>query len=60
MNMVTKIQQILGVYPDSKIFFSELLKSHRLDSKEQYAYMKRGWLTRFSKGVYALHGKGIF
>ena len=55
-NMATKIQQILEANPDSKILFSEWLTSHGLDAKEQYAYMKRGWLTRLSKGVYALQG----
>ena len=46
--MATKIQQILEANPDSKILFSEWLTSHGLDAKEQYAYMKRGWLTRLS------------
>ena len=54
--MATKIQQILEANPDSKILFSEWLTSHGLDAKEQHAYMKRGWLTRISKGVYALQG----
>ena len=38
------------------MLFSEWLTSHGLDAKEQHAYMKRGWLTRLSKGVYALQG----
>lgn len=54
--MATKIQQILEANPDSKILFSEWLTSYGLDAKDQYAYMKRGWLTRLSKGVYALQG----
>jgi len=54
--MATKIQQILEANPNSKILFSEWLTSHGLDAKEQYAYMKRDWLTRLSKGVYSLKG----
>lgn len=54
--MATKIQQILESYPTSKILFSEWLSSRGLDAKEQYAYMKRGWVKRLSKGVYALQG----
>lgn len=54
--MATKIQQILETNPDSKILFSEWLTTHGLDAKGQHAYMKRGWLTRLSKGVYALQG----
>lgn len=55
-NMATKIQQILESYPDSKIFFGEWLSDQGLDAKGQYAYMKRGWLSRLSKGVYVLQG----
>ncbi len=55
-NMATKIQQILESYPDSKILFGEWLTEQGLDSKGQYAYMKRGWLSRLSKGVYVLQG----
>lgn len=55
-NMATKIQQILESYPDSKLFFGEWLSDQGLDAKGQYAYMKRGWLSRLSKGVYVLQG----
>ena len=55
-NMATKIQQILESYPDSKILFGEWLSDQGLDAKGQYAYMKRGWLSRLSKGVYVLQG----
>lgn len=54
--MATKIQQILESYPDSKLFFGEWLSDQGLDAKGQYAYMKRGWLSRLSKGVYVLQG----
>lgn len=55
-NMATKMQQILESYPDSKLFFGEWLSDQGLDAKGQYAYMKRGWLSRLSKGVYVLQG----
>jgi len=54
--MATKIQQLLELYPDAELLFSEWLTSQGLNAKEQYAYMKRGWLTRISKGVYVLQG----
>lgn len=55
-NMGTKIQQILESHPNSKILFGEWLSSQGLDAKSQYAYMKRRWLSRLSKGVYVLQG----
>lgn len=55
-NMATKIQQILETKPHSSLLFGEWLSRQGLDSKEQYAYMKRGWFSRISKGVYALQG----
>ncbi len=54
--MGTKIQQILESHPNSKILFGEWLSSQGLDAKSQYAYMKRRWLSRLSKGVYVLQG----
>ena len=54
--MATKIQQILKSNPDTKILFGEWLSRQGLDAKSQYAYMKSGWLSRLSKGVYALQG----
>ena len=54
--MGTKIQQILELHPNSKILFGEWLSSQGLDAKSQYAYMKRRWLSRLSKGVYVLQG----
>lgn len=56
-NMATKIQQILESHPNSSLFFGNWLTKQGLNSKEQHSYMKRGWLTRISKGVYALKGK---
>ena len=55
--MATKIQQILESHPNSSLFFGNWLTKQGLNSKEQHSYMKRGWLTRISKGVYALKGK---
>ena len=55
--MATKIQQILESHPNSSLFFGYWLTKQGLNSKEQHSYMKRGWLTRISKGVYALKGK---
>lgn len=52
--MATKIQQILESNPDTKVLFGEWLSGQGLDAKSQYAYMKSGWLSRLSKGVYAL------
>ena len=56
-NMATKIQQILESNPNSSLFFGDWLTKQGLNPKEQHSYMKRGWLTRISKGVYALKGK---
>ena len=55
--MATKIQQIIEVQPNISLMFGDWLSRQGLDAKEQYAYMKRGWLDRISKGVYALQGK---
>lgn len=55
--MATKIQQIIETQPHVSMLFGDWLSSQGLGSKEQYAYMKRGWLNRISKGVYALQGK---
>ncbi len=55
--MATKIQQIIATDPHITLLFGDWLSRHGLDAKEQYAYMKRGWLVRISKGVYALRGK---
>lgn len=55
--MATKIQQILENEPNTSLLFGKWLSRQGLDSREQHAYMKRGWLDRISKGVYALQGK---
>ena len=55
--MATKIQQIIETEPHASVLFGEWLTKQGLGSKEQYAYMKRGWLNRISKGVYVLQGK---
>ncbi len=55
--MATKIQQIMEVQPRVSLLFGDWLSRQGLGSKEQYAYMKRGWLDRISKGVYVLQGK---
>ena len=54
--MATKIQQILEAAPNESVLFSSWLSSQGLDTRGQYAYMKRGWLDRISKGVYKIHG----
>lgn len=54
--MATKIQKILESNPHVSLFFGEWLAKQGLTAKEQHSYMKRGWLTRISKGVYALRG----
>ena len=54
--MATKIQQIIEAEPHASMLFGDWLSRQGLDSKEQYAYMKRGWLFRISKGVYVLRG----
>ena len=54
--MATKIQQILESHPHDALFFGDWLTKQGLTAKEQHSYMKRGWLTRISKGVYALKG----
>lgn len=55
--MATKIQQILETEPHVSLLFGDWLSKQGLGAKEQYAYMKRGWLDRLSKGVYVLQGK---
>ena len=55
-NMTTKIKQILDIAPRGSVLFSSWLTAQNLDAKAQYSYMKRGWLTRISKGVYKLNG----
>ena len=42
--------------PHVGFMFGDWLTRQGLDAKGQYAYMKSGWLTRISKGVYALSG----
>lgn len=55
-NMATKIQQILESTPRNTVLFGSWLTEQGLDAKSQYSYMKRGWLTRISKGVYKMQG----
>lgn len=52
--MATKIQQIIRLVPQNAVLFGSWLNSQGLDAKDQYAYMKSGWLTRISKGVYRM------
>ena len=54
--MTTKIQQIIKYNPHVDFMFGDWLTRQGLDAKRQHAYMKSGWLTRISKGVYALNG----
>lgn len=54
--MATKIQQVIEANPTTSVMFGEWLTRQGLDAKSQYAYMKSGWLTRMSKGVYAFSG----
>ena len=54
--MTTKIQQIIKSNPHVDFMFGDWLTRQGLDAKRQHAYMKSGWLTRISKGVYALNG----
>lgn len=42
--------------PHTDFMFGEWLTRQGLDTKGQYAYMKSGWLSRISKGVYVLNG----
>ena len=54
--MTTKIQQIIKSNPHVDFMFGDWLTRQGLDFKRPHAYMKSGWLTRISKGVYALNG----
>ena len=54
--MATKIQQLIEANPNPDIMLGDWLTRQGIDSKGQYAYMKRGWLSRLSKGVYVLNG----
>lgn len=54
--MATRIQRIMESNPHAGFMFGDWLTRQGLDAKGQYAYMKSGWLTRISKGVYALSG----
>jgi predicted transcriptional regulator of viral defense system len=54
--MAIKIQQILEHTPQNAVLFGSWLTSQGLDAKSQYSYMKSGWLTRISKGVYKMQG----
>lgn len=42
--------------PRNAVLFGSWLTSQGLDAKSQYSYMKSGWLTRISKGVYKMQG----
>ncbi len=54
--MTIKIQQIIKSNPHVDFMFGDWLTRQGLDAKRQHACMKSGWLTRISKGVYALNG----
>lgn len=54
--MATRIQRILESNPHAGFMFGDWLTRQGLDAKGQYAYMKSGWLSRISKGVYVLTG----
>lgn len=38
------------------VLFGSWLSSLGIDARSQYAYMKSGWLTRITKGVYSMQG----
>lgn len=42
--------------PQNAVLFGSWLTIQGLDAKSQYSYMKSGWLTRISKGVYKMQG----
>lgn len=42
--------------PQNAVLFGSWLTRQGLDAKSQYSYMKSGWLTRISKGVYKMQG----
>ena len=54
--MASKIQQIMELVPHDSVLFVSWLSDHGLDAHSQYAYMKSGWLTRITKGVYKMQG----
>ena len=54
--MTSKIQQIIELASRDSVLFGSWLSGHGLDSRSQYAYMKSGWLTRITKGVYKMQG----
>ena len=54
--MASKIQQIMELVPHDSVLFGSWLSEHGLNAQGQYAYMKSGWLTRITKGVYKMKG----
>lgn len=54
--MASKIQQMLKLVPYDSVLFGSWLSDHGMDARSQYAYMKSGWLTRITKGVYKMQG----
>lgn len=54
--MASKIQQIMELVPRDSVLFGQWLSNQGLDARQQYAYMKSGWLVRITKGVYKMHG----
>lgn len=54
--MAIKIKQIIDNAPRDAVLFGSWLSSQGLDARQQYSYMKSGWLSRISKGVYKMRG----
>lgn len=54
--MASKIQQIMELVPHDSVLLGSWLSDHGLNAQSQYAYMKSGWLTRITKGVYKMKG----
>lgn len=52
--MATKIQHLIQSVPYDSVLFGSWLSSRGIDARNQYSYMKSGWLDRLSKGVYKM------
>ena len=54
--MATKIKQIMDLEGVDGLLFGSWMSAQGLDSKQQHAYVKSGWLERMAYGVYKLAG----
>ena len=54
--MATKIKQITDKVGTDGLLFANWMAQQGLDSKEQFSYLKSGWLERISRGVYKIAG----